>query len=107
LRRCAPVGRLRTLRISFGPVLSAHRPIRPRLRRAFDRATIDAGIGDDWSPDSLRHTAASLLSHAGVALEDIADQLGHKDTRMASLYYRHRVRLTVSAGLQMEGVINR
>jgi len=77
-----------------------------RLRRAFDQATQAAGIGDDWSPNSLRHTAASLLSDAGVALEDIADQLGHKDTRMASLHYRHRVKPTVSAGLDMDGVIN-
>src|SRR3954467_13400080 len=40
----------------------------------------------------LRHTAASLMSDAGVPIEVAADQLGHRDTRMLSLHYRHRVR---------------
>ena len=78
-----------------------------RIRRAFEQAVQDADTGDGWSPNPLRHTAASLLSDAGVSLEDVADQFGHKDTRMASLHDRHRVRPTVSAGRLMEDVINR
>jgi len=77
-----------------------------RVRHAFQRAVRKAGIGEGWSPNSLRHTAASLLSDAGVALEDVADQLGHRDTRMASLHYRHRVRPTISAGIVMDDVIS-
>ena len=81
-------------------------PIDPsRVRNAFAGVVKNAKIGTGWSPNSLRHTAASLLSDAGVSLEDVADQLGHKDTRMASLHYRHRVRPTVSAGIEMEAVI--
>lgn len=76
-----------------------------RVRHAFAGVVKNAKIGKGWSPNSLRHTAASLLSDAGVSLEDVADQLGHKDTRMASLHYRHRVRPTVSAGIDMEAVI--
>ena len=67
-------------------------------RKAFDQVVTAAGLEPEWSPNSLRHTAASLLSDAGVPLEVVADQLGHKDTRMASLHYRHRVRPTVSGG---------
>jgi len=39
----------------------------------------------------MRHTAVSLLSEAGVPLEQIADLLGHRDTRMVLLTYRHTV----------------
>ncbi|WP_423980643.1 tyrosine-type recombinase/integrase [Ilumatobacter sp.] len=67
-------------------------------RKEFDQVVKEAGLAPEWSPNSLRHTAASLLSDAGVPLEVVADQLGHKDTRMASLHYRHRVRPTVSGG---------
>ena len=69
-----------------------------RVRIAFTAAARSAGLGEGWTPNSLRHTAASLLSDAGVGLEQVADQLGHKDTRMASLHYRHRVRPTVDGG---------
>jgi hypothetical protein len=39
----------------------------------------------------LRHVAASLANDAGVRL----DELGHKDVRMVSQVYRHRIRSTV------------
>lgn len=77
-----------------------------RIRHAFTRTVTDAGIGTGWSPNSLRHTTASLLSDAGIPLEDIAAQLGHKDTRMASLHYRHRVKPTISTGLHMNNIID-
>jgi integrase len=76
-----------------------------RIRHTFTQVANAADIGTGWSPNSLRHTAASLLSDAGIPLEDIADQLGHKDTRMASLHYRHRVRPTISTGLHMNTII--
>jgi integrase len=47
------------------------------------------------TPNELRHTAASLANDAGVRLEELADQLGHKDVRMVSQVYRHRIRPTV------------
>ena len=37
-------------------------------------------------------TAASLLYDAGMALDEIADLLGHSSTRMLEAHYRHRVR---------------
>ncbi|WP_158412118.1 site-specific integrase [Ilumatobacter nonamiensis] len=74
-------------------------------RKEFDQVVKTAGLAPEWSPNSLRHTAASLLSDAGVALEIVADQLGHKDTRMASLHYRHRVRPAVSGGTMMRQLL--
>jgi hypothetical protein len=46
----------------------------------------------------MRHSAASLMSAAGVPLEHVADLLGHDSTRMAALVYRHVLAPTVEAG---------
>jgi integrase len=61
----------------------------------------------DWAPNILRHTAASLMADAGVPIEEVADQLGHHDTRMASLHYRHRIRPTVSGATTLGAVLGR
>jgi integrase len=64
-------------------------PIRPEnLRRSFAAIT-KAALGERWTPNELRHSAASLLSAAGVRLEQIADVLGHVNTRMTGGVYRH------------------
>jgi integrase len=67
------------------------------LRRYFRRACAAAGIGR-WTPYEMRHSAASLMSAAGVPLEHVADVLGHNGTRMAALVYRHVLAPTVEAG---------
>lgn len=56
-----------------------------------------AGL-DGFSPNLLRHTAASLLIDAGVPLAKVADQLGHATLRMVSEVYRHRVGPVIDAG---------
>jgi len=67
-------------------------PLDPsNLRHTFQKLTDKAGIGR-WSPNELRHSAASLMSAAGVPLEVIADVLGHTSTRMLERHYRHRTR---------------
>lgn len=71
-------------------------PIDPsNLRRQFARLTTDAGLGT-WHPHELRHSAASILSAAGVPLEHIADTLGHDGTRMTALVYRHAITPTIT-----------
>ncbi len=67
------------------------------LRRSLRTVTEKAGLGR-WHPHELRHSAASLLSAAGVPLEEIADLLGHASTRVTSATYRHRTTPTVEAG---------
>src|SRR5918998_2858175 len=67
------------------------------LRRYFCQACERAGIGR-WTPYEMRHSAASLMSAAGVPLELVADVLGHDSTRMAALVYRHVLAPTVEAG---------
>ena len=50
------------------------------------------------TPYELRHTAASLLSDAGVPIEVLADLLGHTTTTMLEQVYRHRVRKLIDPG---------
>jgi integrase len=66
------------------------------LRRSTARITKRAGLGQ-WHPHELRHSAASLLSDAGVPLEQVADVLGHQDVRTTSNVYRHRVADSITA----------
>jgi integrase len=75
-----------------GPAVDAS-----NLRRYFRRACTTAGIGR-WTPYEMRHSAASLMSAAGVPLEHVADVLGHNGTAMAALVYRHVLAPTVEAG---------
>ena len=77
----------------------------PKVRAEFARVVACAQLGAGWTPNMLRHSAASLMSDAGIPLERIADQLGHKDTRMLSAHYRHRVRPTIDAGIVMVEVL--
>jgi integrase len=76
-------------------------PIDPaNLRRTLRRETVAAGLGE-WHPHELRHSAASILSAAGVPLEEVADVLGHDGTRMTALVYRHAVTPSVAAARRM------
>jgi integrase len=72
--------------------------IDPRnFRRIFGRATGRAGLGR-WHPHEMRHSTVSLLSAAGVRLEDVADVVGHATTRMTHEVDRHQVAPTIASG---------
>lgn len=46
-------------------------------------------INTELTPHSLRHTHTSLLSEAGVSLEEIMERLGHKDDDTTKHVYLH------------------
>jgi integrase len=70
-------------------------PIDPsNARRALNEMCEQAGIGH-WSPNELRHSFASLMSLAGAPMEEVADAMGHVDTRMTSQVYRHNLKSVV------------
>jgi integrase len=73
-------------------------PISPsNMNRRLAAVTDRAGLGH-WSMTELaRHSAASLMSAAGMPLEVIADVLGHSSTRMLEAHYRHQVRPSIGA----------
>ncbi len=59
------------------------------VRTAFREAATLAGLGSDVVPYTLRHTAATWLAQAGMPLWDVAQYLGHSDTRMVERHYAH------------------
>lgn len=70
-------------------------PIDPsNARRTLDRLCDHAGVGH-WNPNALRHSFASLMSLNGAPMEEVADAMGHVDTRMTSRVYRHNLKSIV------------
>ncbi len=66
-------------------------PLDPsNVRRTFTRLADAAGL-DHLHPHMLRHATASLLSAAGVPLEDISDTLGHRSVTVTAEIYRHPI----------------
>lgn len=57
--------------------------------RPFKAALKRAGIEDGFTFHELRHTWASLTIMAGAPLIVVAQNLGHRDTRMVELHYGH------------------
>ena len=53
-----------------------------------------------WKPYELRHSCTSLLSAAGVPLEQIADILGHRGVRMTAEVHRHRIDPVIDGGVE-------
>ncbi len=76
-------------------------PIDPsNLRRTVRSLCEDAGV-DPVSPNEMgRHTAASLLYDAGMSLDEIAELLGHRSTRMLEAHYKHPVRATFTGHVE-------
>ena len=68
-------------------------PIDPKnwYRRTFKAAVRKAATSKsdpilDFRFHDLRHTTASRLRHLGVPIEDVAEALGHSDTRVTQRY---------------------
>jgi integrase len=60
------------------------------LRRALALVPgIDPG---EWTPRELRHSFVSVLSDAGIPVEQIAQLVGHSGTTVTELVYRHQLR---------------
>jgi integrase len=52
--------------------------------------TMRADIGH-WHAHKGRHTAVSIMSSNGVAIQEISDTVGHKSTRVTETVYRHMI----------------
>jgi integrase len=52
----------------------------------------------EWTPRELRHSFVSLLSDAGVPLEEISRLVGHAGTTVAELVYRHQLKPVIQTG---------
>jgi integrase len=58
-----------------------------RFRKAFYQIVAAAGLPDQFSPHSLRHSFASLLLQAGEPLVYVQRQLGHADPGFTARIY--------------------
>ncbi|WP_078543027.1 site-specific integrase [Litchfieldia alkalitelluris] len=59
--------------------------VRDRMKRLLRIA----GLNEELTPHSLRHTHTSLLAEANVSLEQIMDRLGHTDDQIIKNVYLH------------------
>lgn len=77
------------------------------VRRQFATVCKRAGLGPGWHPHETRHTWVSVLSDAGVDIEDIADAAGHITSAVTRNVYRHQLadKLT-KASAAMDAIFN-
>src|SRR5215208_5138215 len=69
------------------------------VRRAFRRIAEHAGRhAEEWTPRELRHSFVSLLSSAGIPIEDIAHLVGHANTRTTEKVCRKELRPVLRRG---------
>src|SRR5689334_19585336 len=71
------------------------------VRKMFKRICAEAGVGDGWTPRELRTTFVSLMSHQGVAIEEIARLAGHATTRTTEIVYRRELRPVITTGSEI------
>ena len=78
------------------------------VRRAFRQVAEDAGLrAEDWTPRELRHSFVSLLSSAGIPIEDISHLVGHANTRTTEKVYRKELRPVLRRGAKaMDDLFN-
>ena len=82
-------------------------PLDPsNVRRSLKHVAARAELGH-IHPHLLRHAAASLLSAAGVPLEDIADTLGHRSVTVTAEIYRHPIAPIRSGHLEAMSAVNK
>jgi integrase len=63
--------------------------VNKNVRDRIKRLPTIAGLNEDITPHSLRHTHTLLLAEAGVSLEQIMDRLGHTDDQITKNVYLH------------------
>jgi integrase len=78
------------------------------VRRAFRHIAEHAGLHpEEWTPRELRHSFVSLLSSAGIPIEDIAHLVGHANTRTTEKVYRKELRPALRRGAKaMDDLFN-
>lgn len=70
--------------------------VRRDLRRAL--ALVPGVVPEVWTPRELRHSFVSVLSDAGIPVEQISQLVGHRGTTVTELVYRHQLRPVLQTG---------
>jgi hypothetical protein len=71
------------------------------VRKMFKRVCTAAGVGDGWTPQELRTSFVSLLSHRGVSIEEIARLAGHASTPTTEVVYRRELLPVITTGAEI------
>jgi integrase len=72
------------------------------VRRSFRKVTEAAGLNPaHWTPRELRHSFVSLLSDAGVPVEQISRLVGHSGTTTTETVYRKQIRPVITEGAEV------
>ncbi len=67
----------------------------------FRAVVSNAGLDDHvWTPRELRHSFVSLMSDAGVPLEEISRLVGHRSTTVTEAVYRKQLRPVLTEGTE-------
>src|SRR5262249_54729802 len=73
-----------------------------QVRRSFRKVAAAAGLNSaDWTPRELRHSFVSLLSDAGVPIEQISRLVGHSGTTTTETVYRKQIRPVIAEGAEV------
>ena len=76
------------------------------VRRSFRRVVAAAGLAPgEWTPRELRHSFVSLLSDAGVPIEQISRLVGHSGTTTTETIYRKQIRPVIAHGADVMDLI--
>lgn len=76
------------------------------VRRSFRRVVEAAGLNpSDWTPRELRHSFVSLLSDAGMPIEQISRLVGHSGSTTTETVYRKQIRPVLVRGADTMDVI--
>jgi integrase len=70
--------------------------VRRDLRRAL--VLVPGVVPEMWTPRELRHSFVSVLSDAGIPVEQISQLVGHRGTTVTELVYRHQLRPVLQTG---------
>lgn len=72
------------------------------VRRSFRAVCEEAGLDPrQWTPRELRHSFVSLLSDAGMPVEEIARLVGHSSSTVTETVYRKQLRPVLNGGAQV------
>lgn len=84
-------------------------PDAANVRRGFRAVVKRAGLQPGaWTPRELRHSFVSLLSDGGMPIEQIAELLGHRGSRVTEAVYRHQLRPVILEGaVAMDSIFRR
>jgi integrase len=57
------------------------------IKKGFENTRKRAGLSNDVTPHTLRHTAAVWMAEAGISMDEIAQYLGHSTSRITYQVY--------------------